>query len=567
MKRLIQILAVSALGVLMIGCSKESSNEQISSTNYELKLRGDIKAPISATRVNANGFETNDKVGVYVTSTGSLAAQGNTLDNAAYTYSNGNLNAPAGSEVYWDSKDSRLSVYAYYPYAASIADNSAYAFAVEANQSEEENFYNSDFIAAKAENIAPQENAVSLTFTHSLSKVMVSLVAGEGISAEELAAAEKAFTINGLATNGTINIATGAATAGSTKAAITPLENNGSNYAAIVYPQEGAISFNLTLGGEIFSYTTNIDFEAGYQYQFNLTINTWESPEMTLKDTTISPWKDGGTTDGQMTNIITFSDSNFKDYIVSNYDTDNDGEISYAEAEAATSIIVDNMGIASLDELKYFSNLTHLECQRNQISSLDVTQNKKLKSLKCFDTDITVLDISQNAELNYLECFRAKLTNLDVSNNPLLIYLYCGDNKITSLDVSNNIMLEHLHIGGTEFASIDLSNNINLEALFCGYSKLTTIDLTKNVELRVFEIHNANIAELNVSNNTKLYRLQCENNQLTTLDVSNNTSLTDLYCNPMNDADGNNLLETIYIANGQVINNLDKPDATNIEEK
>ena len=532
-----------------------------------MKLRGDIKAPMSATRVNANGFEANDKVGVYVTSTGSLAAQGNTLDNAAYTYSNGNLNAPAGSEVYWDSKDTRLSVYAYYPYAASIADNSAYAFAVEANQSEEENFYNSDFIATKAENIAPQENAVSLTFTHSLSKVMVSLVAGEGISAEELVAAEKTFTISGLATNGTINIATGAATADSTKAAITPLENNGSNYAAVVYPQEGAISFNLTLGGEVFSYTTNIDFEAGYQYQFNLTINTWESPEMTLKDTTISPWKDGGTTDGQMTNIITFSDSNFKDYIVSNYDTDNDGEISYAEAEAATSIIVDNMGIASLDELKYFSNLTHLECQRNQISSLDVTQNKKLKSLKCFDTDITVLDISQNAELNYLECFRAKLTNLDVSNNPLLIYLYCGDNKITSLDVSNNIMLEHLHIGGTEFASIDLSNNINLEALFCGYSKLTTIDLTKNVELRVFEIHNANIAELNVSNNTKLYRLQCENNQLTTLDVSNNTSLTDLYCNPMNDADGNNLLETIYIANGQVINNLDKPDATNIEEK
>ncbi|MBQ2033197.1 MAG: fimbrillin family protein, partial [Alistipes sp.] len=134
MKRLIQMLAVSALGVLMIGCSKDSSNEQISSTNYELKLRGDIKAPMSATRVNANGFEANDKVGVYVTSTGSLAAQGNTLDNAAYTYSNGNLNAPADSKVYWDSKDARLSVYAYYPYAASVTNNSAYAFSVEANQ-------------------------------------------------------------------------------------------------------------------------------------------------------------------------------------------------------------------------------------------------------------------------------------------------------------------------------------------------------------------------------------------------------------------------------------------------
>ena len=66
MKRLIKFLAVSTLGVLMIGCSKDSSEGQISSTNYELKLRGDIKAPTSGTRVNANGFEANDKVGVYV---------------------------------------------------------------------------------------------------------------------------------------------------------------------------------------------------------------------------------------------------------------------------------------------------------------------------------------------------------------------------------------------------------------------------------------------------------------------------------------------------------------------
>lgn len=51
------------------------------------------------------------------------------------------------------------------------------------------------------------------------------------------------------------------------------------------------------------------------------------------------------------------------------------------------------------------------------------------------------------------------------------------------------------------------------------------------------------------------------------MDVSNNTALTELECNPMNDTNGNNLLETIYIANGQIINNLDKPDATNIEEK
>lgn len=462
MKRLIQILAVSALGVLMIGCSKESSNEQISSTNYELKLRGDIKAPISATRVNANGFETNDKVGVYVTSTGSLAAQGNTLDNAAYTYSNGNLNAPAGSEVYWDSKDTRLSVYAYYPYAASIANNSAYAFAVEANQSEDENFYNSDFIAAKAENIASQENAVELTFTHSLSKVLVSLVAGEGISAEELAAAEKTFTISGLATNGTINIATGAATAGSTKAAITPLENNGSNYAAIVYPQEGAISFNLTLGGEVFSYTTNIDFEAGYQYQFNLTINTWESPEMTLTSTSIDPWDNGEDHDGVMSNALSFTDPAFNafllnadKYTTSNFnqepdgkvDANGDGKISKEEADAVLFLNASKgqeiiqTSFTNVKGIEYFVNLQGINLDSHtSLTSIDVSKNTKLTYLKVSACPVASIDVSNNTSLEWLYCYNCGLTELDLSNNPNLKYVDCNGNaNLTTIYITEGV--------------------------------------------------------------------------------------------------------------------------------
>lgn len=478
MKRLIQILAVSALGVLMIGCSKDSSNEQISSTNYELKLRGDIKAPISATRVNANGFETNDKVGVYVTSTGSLAAQGNTLDNAAYTYSNGNLNAPAGSEVYWDSKDTRLSVYAYYPYAASIANNSAYAFAVEANQSEVENFYNSDFIAAKAENIAPQENAVSLTFTHSLSKVMASLVAGEGITAEELAAAEKTFTISGLATNGTINLATGVATAGSTKAAITPLENNGSNYAAIVYPQEGAISFNLTLGGEVFSYTTNIDFEAGYQYQFNLTINTWESPEMTLTSTSIDPWDNGEDLSGVMSNTIAFADPTLKSLLLNEYkqerveheeyteyvrtetkiDSNGDGEISYEEAKYIYELVITSGSISSIAGLEYFSNLEGFVVTNTTIPS---------------NLDLSRITSLTNVQLNRI----SGTTSIDLTNNPNLTYVYCGMNSsLHTLNLSGATSLEELNCTNNAIEVLDLSNNLSLSEVYLnGESSLQTV--------------------------------------------------------------------------------------------
>ena len=234
MKRFFQFLMASALVVSMQGCSNEPSDE-ISSA-VELKLKGEIQSPMSRTRVDVNGFETSDKVGVYVSSTGSLASQNNALDNVAYSYSNGNLVAPADGKVYWTSNDARLSVYAYYPYAASVADNSAYEFSVAENQSVAADYYNSDFITAKVESLVPQEAPVSLTFEHSLSKVNVSLVAGEGITDAELAAAEKTFTISGLATNGTINLATGAATAGTTKTIITPLESNGKDYSAIVYP-------------------------------------------------------------------------------------------------------------------------------------------------------------------------------------------------------------------------------------------------------------------------------------------------------------------------------------------
>ncbi len=473
MKRLFQILAVSALGVLMMGCSKESSDEQISSTNYELKLRGDIKAPMSATRVNANGFEANDKVGVYVSSTGSLASQGNILDNVAYSYSNGNINAPEGSEVYWDSKDTRLSVYAYYPYAASVANNSAYAFSVETNQSEVENFYNSDFIYAQAQNIAPQESPVSLNFTHSLSKIIVSLVAGNGITAEELVATEKIFTISGLATNGTINLATGAATAGTTKATITPLESDGSNYAAIVYPQEGAISFNLTLDGEVFSYTTNIDFEVGYQYKFNLTLNTWESPEMTLTTTTIGTWEDGDDQSGTMSNTISFPDAALKslilnhalyaqgenggtgDVINSTIDVSGDGEISYEEAKSVYHLIINGSvkEISDLSGLEYFTNLEYLVITAVNIAEIDLSKNPSIVNLEFMhNVGPTSLILSNNPNLKRITYGgNSNLETLDISGATSLEELKClCSNAIEVLDISNNLALNKVSLENEE---------------------------------------------------------------------------------------------------------------------
>ena len=484
MKRFYQILAALALVVSMQGCSNEPS-DVISSTNVELKLKGEIQAPMSKTRVDANGFETNDNVGVYVSSTGSLASQGNVLDNVAYSYSNGDLVAPADGKVYWDSEDTRLSVYAYYPYSATVADNSAYEFSVATDQSVAANYYDSDFITAYAENLAPQESSVSLTFEHSLSKVNVSLVAGKGITANELAAAEKTFTIGGLATSGTINLKTGVATAGTAKSTITPLVSNGKDYSAIVYPQSGAVTFYMELDGEIFSYTTNVNFAAGYQYQFNLTINTWESPQMTLSSTSIDTWEDGEEQSGVMSGTISFADEGLK-YNIANsnryeknetggydlidgayVDSNGDGEISYDEANAVCHLIIGNAGrnVANLSGLEYFTNLEYLVIVSSSISSIDLSANTSLVALDFMSNSGTAsLKLSNNPNLKRIGCgSNSNLKTLDISGATSLEELMCSSNAIEVLDVSNNLSL----------SSVRLNSESGLQTLYVSSTQNT----------------------------------------------------------------------------------------------
>ena len=60
---------------------------------------------------------------------------------------------------------------------------------------------------------------------------------------------------------------------------------------------------------------------------------------------------------------IDFADDNVKAICVANWDTDGDGELSYAEAAAVTSLgtaFKNNADITSFDELQYFTGLTSL---------------------------------------------------------------------------------------------------------------------------------------------------------------------------------------------------------------
>jgi len=194
--------------------------------------------------------------------------------------------------------------------------------------------------------------------------------------------------------------------------------------------------------------------------------------------------------------------------------------------------------------------LRYLTISNNRVSSLDISNNKELEFLSCYNNNLISLDVSANVKLKGLSCQSNYLTSLNVSNNKELTSLVCsGGNDIESLDLRNNTKLKSIYCGGNAFTSLDVSNCPDLNLLFCDWSLLTEIDLSYNKELQTFDCYNSGIRTLDLSNNTKLLVLFCGSCQLSDLNVSNNLKLRELECY-------GNKLTTLDLSNNTNLNYL-----------
>ena len=129
---------------------------------------------------------------------------------------------------------------------------------------------------------------------------------------------------------------------------------------------------------------------------------------------------------------VNIPDANFKAYLVGNKDINRNGdnEIQVSEASAFNETIdCSYMNISNLTGIEAFTALTNLECESNQLTSLDVSKNTALTYLFCSSNQLTSLDVSKNTALTYLSCMNNQLTSLDVSKNTALINLGCSFNK------------------------------------------------------------------------------------------------------------------------------------------
>lgn len=281
---------------------------------------------------------------------------------------------------------------------------------------------------------------------------------------------------------------------------------------------------------------------------------------------------------------VAIPDANFKAALIADgVDTNNDGEIQVSEAESRIEINVSSRGISSLEGISSFINLIKLDCSRNNLTSIDVSQLSSLQTfhcnvnqlalidisalpllrtldcssnkltyldvsqssflelLNCSENQLTALNISQISSLQTLNCYNNQLTVLDVSQLSSLETFNCSQNQFTSLDVSQLSSLKTFYCGGNQLTSLDVSQLVSLENFYCNHNLLTSINLPQPSSLIDFRCNVNQLTSLDISQLLALQTLSCDSNQLTSLDVSQLSDLSYLNCN-------HNLLTSISLS-------------------
>lgn len=189
------------------------------------------------------------------------------------------------------------------------------------------------------------------------------------------------------------------------------------------------------------------------------------------------------TADGNITleDNIVFADADVKADIVAAFDTDKDGELSYAEAAAVSYEALseftwtDKLTVDTFDELQYFTGLV------TTISRSDVPGGKDIRLPALFNgcTNLTSVKLPRNlstiTETSFLDC--SSLTSIELPNIRAIFGSTFKNSGLTSIVIPNSVaaMSKGAFQGCTALGSVSLSENLTTipESAFEGCIALT----------------------------------------------------------------------------------------------
>lgn len=306
-------IMMAAAALAMAGCSNDNENDNWAG---EIRLSSGLTVqqtnPRAATDIQSTQFDNGENIDVFINENTTAAASTIYEQPLVYTAEgNGNMKAPDNKQPYFPASGNGVNIYAYYPSRKvnSIApDATTITFSVAEDQSGETAYKTSDLMYGKPTSnpVARTGSSTTLTFTHLLSKVTITLQQGNGTpsldgAVVKLKSVKPSTTLT--PSTGTISEASGTA-ADIIVMTASSLELSGS---AIVVPQTLPASFiEITLadGGVLTSKDlkdssgnpiTNVVLNSGNVHTYTITVNLTG-----LKVTsTITPWNGNETHNGE----------------------------------------------------------------------------------------------------------------------------------------------------------------------------------------------------------------------------------------------------------------------------
>lgn len=181
-------------------------------------------------------------------------------------------------------------------------------------------------------------------------------------------------------------------------------------------------------------------------------------------------------------------DPKFEDKLIDlKIDTDGkNGKVATSNIIALTSLNVSNSGITDLTGIGDFIALTSLECNKNALTTLDISRNLSLTKVNASENKLSALDVSVNQNLSELNCVNNEIATLDVAKNSKLTILNASFNKIKSLDVSKNTILKEFDCAGNDLYNLNVKNgnNANMQKMIYG-------NFSENPHLLCIEVDDA----------------------------------------------------------------------------
>lgn len=239
--------------------------------------------------------------------------------------------------------------------------------------------------------------------------------------------------------------------------------------------------------------------------------------------------------------IVEIPDANFKSILLAantdneiaygnglllKIDANEDGEIQEVEAAAVDSLSVFSSQISSLTGLGSFVNLKSLNCEGNQINSVDLSGLSLLKKLKINNNQLSLLDVSTLPNLEQLYASANLINSFVTAPSANLKQIDLSNNSLTAINLNGLSNLQILKLNYNQLSAIDLSGLVALTGLSLNHNLLTQIDISSLTQLVQFDCSYNSISALpNLTNLTQLSQLDCSYNTISTIDFTGLSAL------------------------------------------